>query len=338
MLTRAGHAPLVVERQRETGDALCGGFLSWRSLRTLAALGFDAQGHRITRLRILANGRAGEAALPGAAIGISRRRLDGGLLQHAENIGVSIERGVTVRHAEPGRVELDDGAAIACETLFLATGKHDARGLARPRAGPDPALGLRLRMPATSALHRLIGDAIELHLFRGGYAGLLLQEDGGANLCLAVRKSRLAEAGDPWTLLESLGCECPALGDRLAFADRAVAIDAVGSVPYGWRATRGIQGLYRLGDQAAVIPSLAGEGMGIALASGAMAADAWLAGGPAGAVRFQAALARRTARPVRVAGWLRDITETAAGRAAAPHLAGLARPLARLTRMTPATP
>ena len=37
-LARGGQAPLVIERDRETGDALCGGFLSWRSLETLANL------------------------------------------------------------------------------------------------------------------------------------------------------------------------------------------------------------------------------------------------------------------------------------------------------------
>jgi 2-polyprenyl-6-methoxyphenol hydroxylase-like FAD-dependent oxidoreductase len=40
-LARAGLPHLLVERSRETGDAICGGFLSWRTLETLAGLGID---------------------------------------------------------------------------------------------------------------------------------------------------------------------------------------------------------------------------------------------------------------------------------------------------------
>ena len=40
-LARAGLPHLLVERSRETGDAICGGFLSWRTLETLGGLGID---------------------------------------------------------------------------------------------------------------------------------------------------------------------------------------------------------------------------------------------------------------------------------------------------------
>ncbi|MBU1462757.1 MAG: FAD-dependent monooxygenase, partial [Alphaproteobacteria bacterium] len=40
-LARAGAKILLLERARETGDALCGGFLSWQSLARLDALGID---------------------------------------------------------------------------------------------------------------------------------------------------------------------------------------------------------------------------------------------------------------------------------------------------------
>jgi len=342
-LTQGGARPLLIERSRETGDALCGGFLSWRTLQSLERLGIAPEalgGHPVARVRILTPGGQAEAPLPAGAIGVSRHRLDGVMLAAAAAAGAAVERGVSVRQARIGGVMLGDGAAIGCDALFLATGKTDCRGLPRPRpATDDPALGLRLRLPPAPALMRLIGDAIELHLFRGGYAGLVLQEDGSANLCLAVRKSRLAESGgDPRALLAALGAESPALVERLGFADGA-AVDAIGAVPYGWRATAGEAGLFRLGDQAAVIPSLAGEGMGIAIASGISAAEAWQAQGPAGGAAFQTALARRTRAPVWIASRLRDGAETRWTRALAPGLMrlapGLARWIAAATRIAP---
>src|SRR5690606_22550410 len=151
-----------------------------------------------------------------------------------------------------------------------------------------PVMGLRLRLPAHPALARLVGDAVELHLFDRGYAGLVRQEDGSGNLCLAVHKSRLDEAGgEPAALLLSLGNALPRLGARLAHAAGSGSIDAVGHVPSGWRTAESAPGLFCLGDQAGVIPSLAGEGMGLALASAEAAVAAWRHGGGDAAPAFQ---------------------------------------------------
>lgn len=299
-LARGGARPVLLERQRETGDALCGGFLSWRTLQTLEALGIDVpDGHAIDRLRLFAGHSMGEARLPHPAVGVSRQRLDSCLLARAEALGVGIERGVTVREWSGGRVETGDGAILTPQTLFLATGKHDLRGIGRPRdAAEDQSIGIRVRLSPHPALQKLAGSAIELHLFDKGYCGLELQDGGRGNLCLAVRKSRLGEAGgDPDRLLAEWAAQSPAFAERLAF--RESGSDAIGAVPYGWIARQTIPGVFRLGDQAAVIPSLAGEGNGIALSSGIMAAQGWMAGETPQA--FQARLARATKRPVGIA-------------------------------------
>jgi flavin-dependent dehydrogenase len=150
-----------------------------------------------------------------------------------------------------------------------------------------------------------------------------------------VRKSRLNEVGGPPALLAAIGREVPALGERLAWLAEGAPIDAIASVPYGWRATATTPGVYRLGDQAGVIPSLAGEGMGIALTSGVLAGEAVLAGTEA--ETFQRDLARRTWRPIAVA---RAILAAAERPATAPMLLrimrlgpGLATLLARATRI-----
>lgn len=314
-LARARAPHLLLERQRETGDALCGGFLSWRTLDRLAWLGVapdQLNRERVTRVRLFADRREAHAALPRPALAVSRHRLDTLLLARAQAEGTAIERGVAVRAIEDGTARLADGATLPAELLFLASGKHDIRGEARPAdaRGLDPTLGLRVRLAPSPALSRLVGDAIELHLFDRGYAGLVRQEDGGANLCLAVHRSRLGEAGDPPALLRRLGDEVPALGERLAHAAGTGPIEAIANVPYGWRTRTATPGLARLGDQAACIPSLAGEGMGIALASGIGAAAAYLAGGAAAMPAWQARFAHAAARPLAVAGWVRALAES----------------------------
>jgi flavin-dependent dehydrogenase len=160
-----------------------------------------------------------------------------------------------------------------------------------------------VRLQPSPRLAKRLANTIELHLFDGGYAGLVLQEDGSANLCLAVRKSVLGEAeGDPAVLLARLAASHPHLALRLEPGWRDAAFDTIGSVPYGWSAEATETGVFRLGDQAAVIPSLAGEGIDIALASGIAAAEAWLAGGADAAPVYQQALHKRVKGPLLWAG------------------------------------
>lgn len=342
VLAQAGSSHLLIEKSREAQDVLCGGFLSWRSLERLEGFGIDAamlNPAAVTHVRLTRRDRVAEAMLPAPARCVSRRRLDTLLLDRAISVGARVERGVGARHWADGRIATDDGTTLGPDTLFLATGKYDLRGLARPAdaRGADPALGLRVRLGPAPGLSRLVGDRIELHLFDGGYAGCALQEDGTANLCMAVRRSRLSAAGSPTALLAALAVESPQLSERLHYLDGDPRIDAVANVPYGWRAEATEPGVFRLGDQAAVIPSLAGEGMGIAIASGIAAARGFADGKTDAATHFQVAFARRAARPMRVAGLIRTLAERdwsapalVVAMRTAPSLAGL---VAHLTRI-----
>jgi len=108
-------------------------------------------------------------------------------------------------------------------------------------------------------------------------------------------------------------------------------------VPYGWRARSTAPGRFRIGDQAAVIASLAGDGIAIALASGRAAAQAWRDGG--GAPIFQRDFAHHARRPIAIAEGLRYLAERprlahplTRALALLPTSLGLA---ARLTRIGP---
>jgi flavin-dependent dehydrogenase len=318
LLARGGAQPLLIERSRSAHDIVCGGFLGVDAIGLLKRLGLDAfalGGHRIDCVRIVAGRHIAEAALPFAAAGLSRRTLDAALIRRAEQEGAGIERGVTIRHIDRGerRIDLADGGAIESETLFLATGKHDVRGISRPiaAAGVDPAIGLRTSLGVSQALKQALSGTIELHVFGHGYAGLLLQEDGSANLCLSVAQSRLREAGgQPDKLMAALAAEAPHLADRFGAGTPGKWL-TIARIPYGWRARETTDGIFRLGDQAAVIASLAGDGVAIALASGQAAARAWMDGGAAAASGYQAGFDRQTRRPIGIAGLIRGAGENA---------------------------
>ncbi|NML88016.1 oxidoreductase [Sphingobium sp. TB-6] len=342
MLGRAGVTAHLVDRHAGPHDSVCGGFLGWDALAELDVLGVDvaALGARpIERLRLVAGEHRVELALPHRAAGLSRRVLDEALIGLAEDAGAVLMRGRAVRAADPaGRsVRFDDGEQWAGEALFLATGKHELRGLARDLGGRKeaPSAGLRAVLPASAVRSRDLAGMIELHLFDGGYAGLLLQEDGTANLCLSVDRERLGQGVTP--LMAQIMAEAPCLAERME-GDIPANFEAVAGVPYGWRADSTLPGIFRMGDQGAVIASLAGDGIAIALSSGMSAAQAYLSGGPDAAIDWQRDMRRRSRRPLGVAEALRHGAAGPVGRGLLMQLLrwmpGLGAQAALLTRIS----
>jgi flavin-dependent dehydrogenase len=332
-LARLGHAPLLIERETGPHDKICGEFLSGEAVAALAGLGVDARSLGavpITRVEINAGQRQAAAALPFPALSLSRRVLDEAMLERAATAGVEVQRGVNVRGLADGVAQTSAGD-LAASALLLATGKHDVRGLPRPDGPDEIGFKMYFRHPALS---RRLAGTVAVTFFDGGYAGLQPVEGGRLNLCLLVNGAHYRELGSWPALLARLVTEpaLAALADAEPLLPRPLAISRV---PYGHLAAPTTDGLWRLGDQAAVIPSFCGDGMAIALESGRLAATMLAQG--ANAADYLRALLTRTRRPVRLAMAALAVARHPLGRLAA--MAGLsAIPgglalLARLTRV-----
>ena len=310
-LAEAGRRVILFEREAGAHDKVCGEFLSAEAAQELVALGLPPErleAASIGAVRVAAGRTLATAALPFAAHGLSRRRLDEALLAAASARGVAVRRGVSVRGIAPdgaGVAVATRGEAARADMALLATGKHDLAGWRRGRA--TDTIGLKLHLGLDEAQSRQVAGHVELALFRGGYAGLQLVEGGVANLCLVVTRARFAACGRDWRRLVA---EVPHLALRLAGATvRPGRPLAVAGMPYGWLAEDPISmPVYRLGDQAAVIPSFTGDGMAMALRSARAAASAILAGRPP--AEFQQGLVRSFRGPVRLAGLLAGIAAT----------------------------
>ncbi len=337
-LARGGAKVTLVEKAAAPHDKVCGEFLSGEALGELGAV-------PIERVRIAAAGEAREARLPFPALSLPRRRLDAALLDAARDAGAELRLGTAVRRVERDgegwRADLPSGDVARTATLLLASGKHDLRG--RPR-GPGlhgDLVGLKAYFRLAPAAVRDLEGSVDVVFFPGGYCGFQLVEDGSANACLVVSRERLARlGGDPWAVFAHLRESAPHADALLRAAEPASSKPlAIGRVPYGY-VRLGTDGAFHLGDQAAVIPSFCGEGMGLALRSGRLAAESVLEG--RAAADFQRGFARLAGPRVKAAALLSralssvPVQRTAAGAAAL--VPSLVTALAAATRTPQSSP
>ena len=180
--------------------------------------------------------------------------------------------------------------------------------------------------------------ASELMLYPGGYGGIQPVEGGIANLCCVVQQRYLPSAGDRWEdFLAKMQQDCPHLAMRLAGAEPLLAKPiAITHIPYGYIRRTTEDGLYCIGDQAAVIPSFTGDGISIALHTARCAVAAYLAAEPAPV--FQAKLRSALLPQMRLAEFAADGLNNSFARAVLPFCLrvwpGVMRVTARLTRVT----
>lgn len=344
-LARKGRSVTLLEREPTPRHKICGEFLSGEALEDLHALGIDIAtlgAVPINYVRLAAARRAAEAPLPFPAASLTRKTLDTALIATAIAAGVRVQRGRSVQSlkrtsANLWQATLDDGAIYEAPTAFLATGKHDLRGHARPK---DPhhwvAFKMYYRLSAAQTID--LADASELTLYAGGYGGIQPVEDGVVNFCCVVQRSYFARAGFRWEgLLANMQRDCPHLAMRLDGAEPLARKPiAVTHIPYGYLRRTTEEGLYCIGDQAAVIPSFTGDGISIALHTARSAAAAYLAGEPAQA--FQPKLRAAMLPQMRLAEAAANGLNNALARAVLPFCLrvwpGAMRVTARLTRVT----
>ncbi len=274
-LASAGVNVRVLERDRVPLHKVCGEFLTAEALDELGRLGIDpfALGaQRIDRVRVSAGSQLAEARLPFAAAGLSRLALDPAVRAAAECAGARIDLGFRVRRVDGGGVVASGGKRLRAGAVLLATGKHRLPGGPRrdPPRAQDSKIGLKDHLHLAPQMAQLMRRTVELHLFPGGYVGLMPIENGVFNLSLVITADAWQAAGqDHDALMRSLRQSAPHLAQRLDGAQRLFPKPlAVSAIPYGYRVwTDPVDrvAFWRVGDQAAVTPSMTGAGMAMAL-------------------------------------------------------------------------
>ena len=348
-LARQGKGVTLIERELMPRHKVCGEFLSGEALEDLHALGIDVASLGavpINRVRLAAARGSAEAPLPFPAASLTRKALDTALIAKAISAGVRVERGRSIRSLSRTndnlwQAALDDGTTYEAPNAFLATGKHDLRGHSRP-SDPHQWIAFKMYYRLSAPQNAALSGASELTLYAGGYGGIQPVEKGVANFCCVVQRRYFAHAGLHWeSLIERMQRECPHLAMRLEGAepllDKPIAIT---HIPYGYLRRATEDGLYCIGDQAAVIPSFTGDGISVALHSARRAVGAYLAAEPAPV--FQPKLRSAMLQQMRLAEIAANSLNNGLARAVLPFCLrvwpGAMRMTAKLTRVTQPPP
>ena len=287
-LANAGKKVLLIEKEAEAHHKVCGEFLSYETQHYLATLGIDLAALGavpVNEMQLIHANHNITVKLPFTGMSLSRYQLDEALIQRAITSGVHVKRGVAVTALGSNH----DIWTVACakesyqsESVFLATGKRDLRNMPRAAGIQNNYIGFKMHWQLDSKQTSQLKNQVRIILFKGGYAGLELVENEIANLCLVITKSRFAALGKQWNLLlAAIRKEVPQLDACLSGAKQCWNQPlAVFGIPYGFvYNNRTDKGLYRIGDQMAVIPSFSGDGMAIALHTATCAVKAMLGNG-----------------------------------------------------------
>jgi flavin-dependent dehydrogenase len=342
-LAAAGREVVLLERTGAPHHKVCGEFLSIGTQVHLLQLGVDAAAlgaAPVGQVTIHSSTRSVSTALPFRGLSLSRYRLDAALLGAARESGAEVRCGVAARSVAPAgdawTVQCDDGEALHCRHLVLATGKTGVRGIADAREGV--MVGLKMHLRPTDDVRRALEGRVELFFLDRSYIGLELVEDGIANLCFLLPRETVAGLGSGWAALrEHLIAGMPALAGRLdgaaAIWDKPLAVVCPAG-GYVHRAA-GEGAIYRVGDRFAHIPPFTGDGLAIALTTAALAVGHVSAGQPPGA--YEAAARRVTGTAVRLAGTMSALAGSRSGRNVLIRAAGwapfLVGNIVRRTRM-----
>jgi flavin-dependent dehydrogenase len=274
---RSGARVLLLEKGRFPRHKVCGEFVSSESLGLLAtllntrrrALLNDAL--RIPRARVFLDGRVLETPVDPAAASIARLDLDDALWELAEQSGAEVRQQTAVLSlsGEGPFCIATAGAEFESRAVLNTAGRWSKLNAA-PSGNRMPRerwLGLKGHFAEISP-----EPSVDLYFFSGGYCGVqpvaLREEDatqGRVNACAMVR-------ADVASTLPEVFAQHPALYDRSRCWQPLS--EPVSTSPLLFREPQPAQNNILLaGDAAGFVDPFVGDGISLALRSGALAAQ-----------------------------------------------------------------
>jgi flavin-dependent dehydrogenase len=306
-LARGERRVLLIDRATMPREKVCGCCLSPTALAELESL--DAFADCAVRpvplasVQLVSGGHAARLPLAGATL--SREALDTTLVAQAIKAGADWLPQTTIasitEEADRVRLTIRPPASLSLEAqhVVIATGLADHVRIEPTGASPNRSrlrqprrliaaesrIGVGLSLPAAAS--DLAAGELVMAVGRGGYAGIVRLEDGRIDIAAAIAPQAVATAGRPHAAVAAILEEGLAgAGLRLDLAAvNAAHVRATPALTHRAPLVAGSQGrLCRIGDAAGYVEPFTGEGMGWALVSGRLLAEAIVGGGPPAAI------------------------------------------------------
>lgn len=290
-LARKGYSVALIDKEWFPREKLCGDFLNpinWPIFHELgvAKAILMREHEKVTTFRMTSlTGDEAEAHFPARegetlfGLGFRRSYLDHILLEMAVSEGATVFQGCRVkelkRHTRGWGLRIDHSATVEelhARVLIGADGRNSwvahRLGVAGRSDSQGESIGFELHLRQASGVH----GTVEIHLFPGGYGGLIRLSQDTINLCFAVRTSELPEQ----VSFDSLSSCCLSrnrhLREILRGSDAIGEVRSTFPVYFSPRRSYG-DGFLLVGDAARVTEPVTGEGVYFALKSGMLAAE-----------------------------------------------------------------
>ncbi|GAK94087.1 probable alkylhalidase [Nonlabens ulvanivorans] len=267
---------LVIDPDTYPRHKMCGEYLSMEVNLYLKSLGInvnDLSDVEIDNFSFTRGSRSIKTAtLPLGGIGISRYSLDLELYNKArEKADFLLDRVFDVTLIDNHFKVITSNHVLFAKQVIIATGKRSLldKKFARPfiqKKSPWLAVKMHYKFDMPN-------DLVELHAYKGGYAGLSKVENGNVNLCYLVNYKSFKDYKDIPTFNNKVLTQNRALKEFFKNAipvwEKPISISQI-----SFEQKEPVEGkLLMIGDTAGLIHPLCGNGMAMAIHSAQMASN-----------------------------------------------------------------
>lgn len=274
-LSEAGANVTLLEAGDYPSHKVCGEFLSPEALPILNRWEITPAA-QVTMLKLVSPKRQWSTELPRAAASLPRYQLDEALAQRAQKKGAEIRTHARVEsidipksESQPFTISLTTGEQFTAPTLLVSTGR-----LMNALTGQKPPkfryIGVKAHFEGIN-----LPDELIMHLLPGAYFGMAPIGSNRVNVAGIIACSP-NEAQHPRAALSAF-LKAQHASDLVKTIESGYCLFddwMAGPVPeFGVRSQPQWPNTFFMGDAAGVIPPATGNGLGMALSSGILAAN-----------------------------------------------------------------
>ncbi len=280
---RAGYKVILFEKEKYPFHRVCGEYISRESWDFLQGLGIDLMGlgvSQISKLEISSvSGKRLEQTLPLGGFGISRFLLDQELKTIAVKEGVVMKENTSIQDIQFDGKEFTTLGISGNFRSRMAIGTYGKRGK------PDIKWQRPFILAKKNKLNNYIGvkyhirtdfptDLIALHIFPGGYCGIVKVEGDKFNCCYLTTAANLQRCGGDISKMEKEILSInPHLQKIFANAEKIIGQPVTISQISFDKKSQIEDHVILTGDTAGMITPLCGNGMSMALHGAKIAAE-----------------------------------------------------------------